>query len=241
MRERFTVYPAIDLMEGRVVRLIQGDRGRRTLYPDPAEEVAARLRDAGADWLHVVDLDAAFGRPSPENAQAISRLLSVDGLRIQLGGGLRGLAEIEAALRAGVQRAVVGTIALQQPEVLRKALQSFGQARVAVAVDVEGSRTKARGWTVETDLAVEAFADRLSQDGVETVIYTDTARDGTGAGLAVEAAAAIQRRSGMDTIVSGGAAELEDVRRARRAGLAGAVVGKALHDGRLLPEEVLKC
>lgn len=241
MSERFTVYPAIDLIEGRVVRLTQGDRARRTLYPDPAEGVAARLREAGADWLHVVDLDAAFDRPTPENDEAVSRLLELDGLRIQLGGGLRGLDEIEAALEAGVQRAVVGTVALERPKVLREALERFGRDRLAVAVDAQEGRIKVHGWTVESDLTVQDYTDRLAEDGVETLIYTDTTRDGTGAGLAIEVAAAIQRRTGIDTIVSGGAATLADVRRARQVGLAGTVVGKALHDGRLTPEEVLAC
>ncbi len=241
MSGSFTVYPAIDLMAGKVVRLTQGDREQRTMYPDPPERVATRFREAGAEWLHVVDLDAAFDRPTPENSDGISRLLGLDGLRIQLGGGLRDPTAIEAALDTGVDRAVLGTVALRRPQVLRQSIRRFGAARVAIAVDADGTRTKVRGWTEEADLAVEEYTSRLARDGVRTVIYTDTTRDGTGAGLAIAAAARIQRRTGMDTIVSGGAATLDDVRRARRAGLAGAVVGKALHDGRLDAKEVLAC
>lgn len=241
MSAPFHVYPAIDLHEGRVVRLTQGDLERITVYPDPADQVAAEFEAAGAQWLHLVDLDAAFGEPNSENRDAISRILDETGLSVQIGGGLRDLSSIAQVLELGAERAILGTLPLRQPEVLVAALDRFGPDRLAVAVDAKDRRLRSHGWTVEQALTVDEYGTKLADAGVRTAIFTDTARDGTGQGLAVQAAAALQRATGISTIVSGGAASMGDIQSAKRAGLAGVVVGKALHDGRISTEELFPC
>lgn len=241
MKFPFITLPAIDLMQGRVVRLVQGDPGRRSVYePEPAA-AASRLQIAGASWLHLVDLDAAFGEPSTANRSAIADILALEGLNVQIGGGLRALDSVEQVLAAGAARAVLGTLPLKRPDLFELALRRFDPDRLAVALDVNNGTLRSHGWTVEQPILAEEYASQLADAGVTHFVYTDTGRDGTGAGLALEAARRIQRRSGVATIVSGGANTLEDVRAARAAGLAGVVVGKAVHDGRIDPKELFRC
>lgn len=241
MSGSFTVYPAIDLMGGRVVRLRQGDPERRTTYAHSAGEFAEELSQAGATWLHVVDLDEAFGRRTSENKRAIARVLELEGLNIQLAGGFRSLEAIASALELGAARLVLGTMAVEQPESLDEAVSHFGAESLAVAVDARDGRLRSHGWTIGSKLTVDDFCRDLVEIGVATVIYTDTERDGTGAGLSLAKAQAIQETTGMAVIVSGGVASTADVTAARQAGLAGAVVGKALHDGRIPMQELFRC
>lgn len=236
----FTVYPAIDLRRGRVVRLAQGDPERETVYGDDPAAVAERWLAAGATWLHVVNLDGAFGEGGQANLEALRALLATGAL-IQFGGGLRSLPDVEAALEAGVARVVLGTAAVEAPDLVAEALARFGPDRVAVALDVRAGRVQVRGWVEDAGREPVDLAAELAGLGLRTVVHTDVARDGVSRGLNVEASKRLAEATGLEVIASGGVASLADIQAARKAGLAGVVVGRALYDGRFTLEEALRC
>ncbi len=236
----FILYPAIDLRQGRVVRLRQGDPRRETVYSDDPQETARRWRAAGADWLHVVNLDGAFGLDAAPNLEALRRILALGGA-VQFGGGVQTLADIERLLAMGVTRVVLGTAAVENPDLVRQALQRFGPQAVAVALDARDGRIRTHGWQQESDLSPQVLGKALACAGLKTVLFTDIARDGLGNGINVEASQALARASGLKVIASGGAASLDDVRRVRAAGLSGLVIGRALYEGRFTLQEALTC
>lgn len=244
---QFQIYPAIDLNSGRVVRLAQGDLSRITVYSDDPAETARRWQSAGAKWLHVVNLDGAFGDSSPLNPstslrtslQSLISILSV-GLNVQFGGGLRDIESIRHVMQLGVRRAVIGTAAVEAPALVDQALAEFGPDRVAVGVDAKEGRVRVRGWERETAATATQLAKQLSGQGVRTLIFTDVSRDGIGAGVNVESSAALWRESGLEVIASGGVAGIEDVRRVREAGLAGVIIGRALYEGQIDLAEVIR-
>jgi phosphoribosylformimino-5-aminoimidazole carboxamide ribotide isomerase len=225
------LYPAIDIRGGRVVRLTQGEAARQQVYGYDPAAVARRFVEDGAEWLHVVDLDRAFGEG--DNLATIHDIIAAVGsrVRIQLGGGLRSLEVLRAALDLGVTRAVVGTAAALDPEFVPAALAVGGTERVAVGVDARDGRVAVRGWTETSTTTPEDLVRRAVQAGVATVIYTDVSRDGMLLGPDLDGAVALQR-AGAQVITSGGVAELEHLRAACTAGLAGAIVGRALYEGR---------
>lgn len=228
----WTVYPAIDLRQGRVVRLVQGDPGRETEYADDPLGVARRWQDAGASWVHVVNLDGAFGEGSRENADALERIVTT-GLSVQFGGGLRDLASLRQALEAGVERVVVGTVAVQRPAVVEAALEAFGAERVALAIDARAGVVRTHGWQAAADLTPLSLARAWADRGIRWVVLTDVARDGTGRGLNLGMTVDVARASDLRVIASGGVAGLEDVRRTHQAGLSGVVIGRALYEGKI--------
>jgi phosphoribosylformimino-5-aminoimidazole carboxamide ribotide isomerase len=242
----FTIYPAIDLHEGRVVRLAQGDLTRQTWYGNDPAGAARRWLDAGTTWLHVVNLDGAFDQPDQANRQAVLELLSAassyrPARQVQLGGGLRSLAALEQALEAGVSRVVLGTAAIQEPEMVAEAVRRFGDQRVAAGLDAKDGVVMLHGWTEASGLNAIQAAEQLKQRGVKTIIYTDISRDGVGKGINQEATQALAAASGLEVIASGGVHSLEDIRQVKRAGLAGVVIGRALYDGRFTLQEALAC
>ncbi len=236
----YTLYPAIDLHQGRVVRLRQGDLARRRQYSADPAETAARWRAAGADWLHVVNLDGAFGLEDEANRRALRAILQT-GARVQFGGGLRSLEAIAALLNLGVRRVVLGTAAVENPDLVKQALQRFGPQAIAVALDAHDGRIRTRGWQQESDLSPLALGKALACAGLRTVIYTDIARDGMESGADLDGARELARAAGLRVILSGGVASLDDLRRIRAAGLAGAIVGRALYEGRFTLQEALAC
>lgn len=229
----FTLYPAIDLRGGQVVRLSQGDPNRQTVYAaDPAATARAWLAQ-GARWLHVVNLDGAFGEEDTANQaalQAILRAAAAAGASVQFGGGLRSLEAVAQALALGVQRVVLGTLAARQPQAVAEALRRWGAARIAVGIDARAGRVQVSGWAEATALEAPAFARRLAALGLRTVIFTDIQRDGLQTGPAIAAAVALQQASGLKVIASGGVGSLHDVCAVRAAGLAGVVIGRALYE-----------
>jgi phosphoribosylformimino-5-aminoimidazole carboxamide ribotide isomerase len=238
----FTVFPAIDLRKGRVVRLAQGDPTRETVYGDDPAAMAKRWKSEGADWLHVVNLDAAFGDDfgggrSPNDA-ALQAIVAV-GVKVQFGGGLRQQESVRHALEAGVTRVVLGTAAVEQPELVDWALQEFGTGRVAVAIDARGGRVRVRGWSDEAGVSALELGSGLRDQGLEWCIFTDVAVDGIGAGVNVAASAELARQTGLAVVASGGATGLEDIRRVQAAGLAGIIVGRALYEGQLRLKDAL--
>jgi len=233
----FIVYPAIDLRGGKVVRLAQGDPARQTIYGDDPAAIVQRWKAEGAAWLHVVNLDGAFGDDQPANAKALASVIA-GGLNVQLGGGLRTLADIERALALGAARVVLGTLAVEQPDVLREAVRTFGAARIAVGLDAREGRVQTRGWQTDGGVDVIEIGRQARSAGVAIVIHTDIARDGVGQGVNVNASRRLADETGLSVIASGGVASIDDVRRVREAGLAGVIVGRALYEGHLTLKEI---
>lgn len=234
----FTIYPAIDLRGGKVVRLKEGDPARMTSYSDDPAEMAKRWIDAGSTWLHVVNLDGAFGESDNANRAALESILKL-GARVQFGGGMRSLESIEAALSLGVSRVVLGTIAIEQPDIVRDALTRFGAERIAVGIDARDGLVRTRGWKDNSgvpalDLALQMRTLRQAQGGalgLPTIIFTDVSRDGLGSGLNIPATRELSEKSGLDVIASGGVHTIDDVKAAKDAGLSGCIIGRALYDG----------
>jgi len=236
----FALYPAIDLRRGRCVRLEKGEASRETVYGDDPLAVARSFADAGAEWIHVVDLDAAFGDGS--NRALIRDLVADTPLKVQTGGGLRSEADLEEVLDAGAARAVIGTAAIENPELVRRAVARWGAERIAVGLDARGRRPAARGWTEESGTDLFDLAASLVALGARTIVHTDIERDGMLAGPNLDLSCALAEASGAEVIVSGGMSGMDDVVAAAGAvgrGIAGAIIGKALYEGRIgLPEAV---
>lgn len=239
----FALYPAIDLRRGRCVRLQKGEADRETVYSDDPLEMARGFASAGAAWVHVVDLDAAFGTGT--NRPLIRDIAASLSIRIQTGGGLRTEADLAEVLESGVSRAVIGTAALENPELVRRAVERWGAERIAVGLDARGRRPAARGWTEETGQDLFDVARRMVEAGARTIVYTDIERDGMLGGPNLDLSAELAEASGAEVVVSGGMRGMEDVRavaeRARGgARLAGAIIGKAIYEGRMDLAEALR-
>jgi len=225
------LYPAVDIEGGRVAR--------STSASDPIAVMRQFAHD-GARWVHVVDLDRAFGKA--ENRELTRRLLAEAAVRIQVGGGLTSDEDVAELLGWGATRVVIGTTAAVDAVLVARLLARYGAERLAVGIDARDGRVAARGSDVSFALAPLELARRVRGQGARTVIYTDAARDGSLAGPDVDGARAIAALGGgLDVIVSGGVASLDDLRRLRDAGLAGAIVGRALHAGRFTLREALTC
>jgi len=237
------IYPAIDLRGGKVVRLKEGDPARMTSYSDDAGEMARRWLGAGAKWLHVVNLDGAFGEGDSANQAALLSILKAArgaGASVQFGGGMRSLDAVAQALSLGVTRAILGTIAIEEPDVVRGALARFGAEHIAVGIDARDGLVRTRGWKDNSGVAALDLALQMRDLGLRTVIFTDVSRDGLGSGLNIAATRDLSEKSGLDVIASGGVHTIDDVLAARDAGLAGCIIGRALYDGTIELKEVLE-
>ncbi|ABW11360.1 bifunctional HisA/TrpF protein [Parafrankia sp. EAN1pec] len=228
-----TLLPAVDVADGLAVRLVQGEAGTETSYGDPREAALAWQRD-GAEWIHLVDLDAAFGRGS--NRDLIAEVVRSVDVAVELSGGIRDDDSLDAALATGAARVNIGTAALEDPEWVRKAIDRVGD-RIAVGLDVRGTTLAARGWTREGGELYEVLA-RLDADGCARYVLTDVRRDGTLTGPNVELLRAVTAATTRPVVASGGVSSLEDLRViATVPGVEGAIVGKALYAGAFtLPE-----
>lgn len=226
----FTIYPAIDLRGGKVVRLKEGDPARMTSYSDDPAQTARRWLDAGTEWLHVVNLDGAFGESDNANRAALEAILKC-GARVQFGGGMRSLDAIEDVLNLGVSRAILGTIAIEQPDMVADTLKRFGAEHVAVGIDARDGLVRTRGWKNDSGIKATDLALQMRTFGVATFIFTDIRRDGLGSGLNIPSTRGLAEASGLDVIASGGVHTIDDVIAARDAGLAGCIIGRALYDG----------
>jgi phosphoribosylformimino-5-aminoimidazole carboxamide ribotide isomerase len=246
LMKTFDVYPAIDLRAGSVVRLVQGDPQRQTTYDANPAGTARRWMAAGAHWLHVINLDGALEEADQANWVALQEILraakqNLQPVKVQFGGGLRKLSIIEGAIACGVTRVILGTVAVQSPEVVSEAVRRFGEEAIAVALDFADEKVKLRGWLHESDLDPITLGKRLAELGVHTLIVTDITRDGVGVGVNVGIAQETARSSGLSVIASGGVASLKDVRQVRAAGIDGVIIGKALYQGTIDLKEALKC
>jgi len=242
--QTFTIFPAIDLLDGRSVRLQQGRReSAHTVHPDPLAQLRGYAA-CGAKWVHVVDLNAAFGDPLAGEARAanraiLKRVLLEGTLNVQAGGGVRGEADALALFELGVQRVVVGTWAVKAPEAVMALARRF-PGRVVVGLDTVGGYVAVQGWTESSAHSVEDFGRTLRAGGVDTSLFTEVERDGLLSGIDAERAGKLAADTGLSIIASGGARDLGDITRlADTRGVSGVVVGKALHAGTLRLEEAL--
>ena len=235
------LFPAIDLKEGLAVRLEQGDMARATVFHrDPAAQARA-FEMQGFAYLHIVDLDGAFAG-KPVNADAVDRILETIGIPVQLGGGVRDMATVEAWLGKGVDRVIIGTAAVRDPAFVKEAAKKY-HGRVAVGLDARDGKVAVQGWAETSELSVLEIARRFEDAGVSAIIYTDIARDGLLQGLNLDATIALAESIAIPVIASGGLGSIDDIKallepRARK--LEGAIAGRALYDGRLDPAAALK-
>jgi phosphoribosylformimino-5-aminoimidazole carboxamide ribotide isomerase len=231
--------PAIDIRRGRVVRLSQGEATRQTIYGNDALAIAERFVTEGAEWIHVVDLDRAFG--TGDNLALVGRLAQRLGsrVRLQLGGGFRTVDLLRAGVQLGAARIVIGTAAAVDPAFVPAAVAAVGAKRLAMGIDARNGFVAVRGWTKTSERRAGELARQVVGEGIETVIYTDIGRDGMLSGPDLAGAVELQS-TGARVIASGGVASVDDIRSACKAGLAGIIVGRALYEGRLTVSEGLE-
>lgn len=236
------IFPAIDLKEGKAVRLLQGRMENATVYGENPVEVALRFAEDGAEYLHIVDLDGAFAG-KPVNDQVIQAIVGAVSMKVQTGGGIRTLERVEELLNFGVERVILGTIAVKNPELVKEAVRRFGE-HIVVGIDAKDGRVAVQGWAQETELSAEALGRAMREIGVKHVVYTDIARDGMLQGVNVKSTVQLAQATGLQVIASGGVASLEDIRdlaeeAARGVPIEGAIIGKALYTGAISLKEAL--
>ncbi|MFT7058304.1 MAG: phosphoribosylformimino-5-aminoimidazole carboxamide ribotide isomerase [Pseudorhodobacter sp.] len=224
------LYPAIDLKDGQCVRLLRGEMTAATVFGDDPAAQAAKFEAAGCEWLHLVDLNGAFAG-QPVNAAAVDAILARVKVPCQLGGGIRDMATIEAWLSKGLARVILGTVAVENPGLVREAASAF-PGQVAVGIDARKGRVATKGWATETEVMVTDLAQSFQDAGVAAIIYTDIDRDGAMQGPNIHATEALARAVTIPVIASGGVASMADLSALRDTGvIAGAISGRALYDG----------
>ena len=233
------LYPAIDLKDGQCVRLLRGEMAKATVFGDDPAAQAAIFVAAGCEWLHLVDLNGAFAG-APVNAAAVEAILSAVKVPCQLGGGIRDLATIEMWLSKGLARVILGTVAVENPALVRQAAIAF-PGQIAVGIDARKGFVATKGWAVETTIQATDLARSFEDAGVAAIIYTDIDRDGAMQGPNIEATEALSRAVAIPVIASGGVSRMEDLLALRDKGtIAGAISGRALYDGAIDLGEALR-
>jgi len=235
------LYPAIDLKDGHCVRVLHGDLDTATVFNNSPADQARQWADAGFHWIHVVDLNGAV-QGKAVNEKAVEAILEAVSVPVQLGGGIRSIRDVERWIEAGVSRVILGTVAVTQPEIVREAARLWPE-QIAVSVDVRGGKVATQGWTESSDLDAVTVAKRFEDVGVGALIITDIDRDGTVMGFNVEAFGAIADAVAIPVIAAGGLASVEDIVKLKaRKGteVAGAVLGRALYNGAIVPAEALQ-
>ncbi|MBT4739934.1 MAG: 1-(5-phosphoribosyl)-5-[(5-phosphoribosylamino)methylideneamino]imidazole-4-carboxamide isomerase [Rhodospirillaceae bacterium] len=236
------LYPAIDLKDGQCVRLAQGDMKRATVFNDDPAAQARAFADAGASWIHVVDLNGAFAG-KPVNADAVEAIVAAVDQPVQLGGGIRDMAMVSHWLSSGVERIVLGTAAVKNPDLVRESCAAF-PGRIAVGIDARGGRVAVEGWAETSDITASDLAKRFEDVGVAAIIHTDIDRDGVLGGPNIDASAALADAVGIPVIVSGGVATIDDLseiksRAQTSPGITGVISGRALYDGQINLSEAI--
>lgn len=238
-RKPFVIYPAIDIRGGQCVRLYKGDYAQETVYGDPIE-MAQKWVEQGAAWIHLVDLDGAK-KGQPVNHLLVKEIAAQISVPVQIGGGIRDMYQVEAYLNQGIQRVILGTSAIKQPQFVKEALKEFG-SHIAIGLDARDGYVATEGWIKSSEIKTEELALRLADQGAETFIFTDISKDGTLTGPNVEATVSLAERVGKEVIASGGVSTLKDLQELARftsSGVAGAIVGKALYQSVFSLEEAI--
>jgi len=227
------VIPAIDLRQGKCVRLTQGRKETATIYDGDPVEIAETFEAAGARMLHIVDLDGAFAETNLRNREVLREIIRAIHIPIQFGGGLRATEDVGRVIELGVARAVIGTVAVESPELLTEMLHLFGSKHLAVGIDARDGQVVTRGWETQEQISALTLARRAAAAGVERIVYTDVARDGTLTGTNVQETTLIARESGLRVTASGGVSSLDDLRRLKalsESGIDSVILGKALYE-----------
>ncbi len=232
------ILPAIDIYEGKAVRLLKGDYDKLTVYSERPEEIGLEFARCRAEWVHIVDLEGARSGETP-NLPVITGIIEKCGLKAEMGGGIRSMAVIEKYLDAGVSRVVLGTAAVKDPQLLDEAVKRFGE-RVAVGVDIKNNYVAIKGWTENSDLKAMDFCRQLQDRGVSTIICTDISRDGAMKGTNVALYKKMSKALKLNIVASGGVSSEEDVKALREAGLYGAIIGKAYYTGAIDLKKILE-
>ena len=225
------IFPAIDLRGGKCVRLIQGDFDKETVYSDDPRATALKWQNLGAKFLHVVDLDGARAG-SPQNLDAIKKILDAVKIPIEVGGGIRTLDDMEKLLSLGVRRVILGSVAVENISLVEAAVKKFGD-KIVVGIDAKGGFVATHGWEKSSSVTVGALAKKIVAAGVKTIIYTDISKDGMLSGVNADIFSNLAKYSGAEVVASGGVKSLEDIRALKAADVAGVIVGKAIYTGSL--------
>ncbi|WP_033169437.1 1-(5-phosphoribosyl)-5-[(5-phosphoribosylamino)methylideneamino]imidazole-4-carboxamide isomerase [Selenomonas sp. ND2010] len=228
------IFPAIDIRDGKCVRLFKGDFAQETVFSDKPAEMAQKWESQGAEFLHLVDLDGALAGKSC-NLDTVKDILAAVNIPVELGGGIRTLENIDEVLALGVRRVILGSVAVRNPTLVKEACAKYGD-RIVVGIDAKDGIVAVDGWGVSGDVEVTALAKEMKKAGVKTIIYTDISRDGTLAGVNVEATAKLARESGVNIVASGGVkstADIEALKPYEKDGIEGVIVGKSIYMGTL--------
>ena len=232
------IFPAIDLVDGKAVRLYKGDYAQMTVYDDDPLNTARKFEAAEAHYIHMVDLEGARDGGTP-NFDTVRRVVENTGLFVEIGGGIRDMEVVEKYLSAGVKRVILGTAAIADEAFARRALEQYGPA-IALGADVRDGFISIKGWTEQSDMTLEAFMDKFQRMGIETVICTDISRDGAMRGTNRELYAELQKKCAMNIVASGGVSTMEDIRALAAMKLYGAIIGKAYYTGAIDLREAVR-
>ena len=235
------IFPAIDIRGGKCVRLLKGDFAQETVFSDDPAAMARKWQQQGAQFLHLVDLDGALAGKS-QNLATVRAILAVVTIPVELGGGIRTMANIDEVLALGVRRIILGSVAVHDPDLVKAACAKYGN-RVVVGIDAKDGIVAVDGWGVSGNVQVGTLAKAMAEAGVRTIIYTDIARDGTLEGVNVEATARLARESGIRIVASGGVKSVEDIRALKpyeKNGIEGVIVGKSIYMGTLDLQEAIE-
>ncbi len=233
--------PAIDLKDGQAVRLLKGDYNQKTIYSSSPEEIALKFQDMGADYLHVVDLDGAKDGTTT-NLETIRKIRQALTIPIELGGGIRDIETVDLYLNeVGIDRVILGTAAIENPEFLKQALLKYGSHRIVVGVDVKDGFVSTSGWLTTTEVHYLDFLKELEKIGVQYIVCTDISRDGTLMGPSFDLYEDIHKNSSLSFVVSGGIKDADDIYQVNKKGYYGCIVGKAYYEGKIDLEEVITC
>ncbi|HKL10477.1 MAG TPA: 1-(5-phosphoribosyl)-5-[(5-phosphoribosylamino)methylideneamino]imidazole-4-carboxamide isomerase [Clostridia bacterium] len=233
------IFPAIDIKEGKCVRLLRGEFDQKTVYFDDPVDAAIAWKNKGAKYIHIVDLDGAL-HGKGKNKEAVKRILESVNVPLQLGGGIRTVEIAAEWIDIGVSRVILGTAAVKNPEIVTELVEKVGADKVLVSIDAKKGMVCTEGWMETSEIEAVAFAEDLEAKGVETIVYTDIAKDGTMVGPNFEELSKLQKVTRMDIIASGGIGDIGHVRKLAGMGLYGAITGKALYEGTLELEEALE-
>jgi phosphoribosylformimino-5-aminoimidazole carboxamide ribotide isomerase len=237
------IIPAIDLREGKCVRLTQGRADKATIYGDDPVDVARMFEQAGAHMLHVVDLDGAFSKANSPNRKLLGEIIRAVSIPVQFGGGIRTRRDARHVLELGASRIVIGTMAVESPTLLQNVLRQFAPAQIAVGIDARNGKIVTRGWLTEETIEAQSLARKVAGMGAMRIVYTDTLRDGTLSGPNIDQACLIAKASGLRVTASGGVSSLEDLRQLKAAGASGidsVIIGKALYEGKFTLQQALR-